>query len=401
MEGDERANVKVILGLTLIHFTGDFYNSFINPLLPVFVDKFTLTLTQVGLITGTGRFFAFIVQPTVGYLADRYRTRFFIMGGPILAIVFISLVGIAPGFLVLLAFIAIGSIGSAMFHPSVAGMVSTYAGRHLGFSMSIFNMGGTLAFGIGPLFITSIVGSYGLGATSYSLILGLVLMVLLFKIIPPYQGEGLGDLGFIRSLKTVLGGVWKSIALIWVVMLLRAYVGVSFRTFIPVLYVQKGYSLIAIGTIVSLLSVTGALSGLLAGHLADRIGYKPVFYCAHALSMPSLILLLYAPGNWVYASAAIAGLFIMATLPLGVAMAQELAPKGRSMVSSLMMGLAFGLGGIMAPITGKLADIFSIHGVLLSLAIIPLLTIGLIRFLPELNHLPAGYRVSNIKPPLP
>jgi len=386
MESNKNANIKVILGLTLIHFTGDFYNSFINPLLPVFVDKFSLTLTQVGLISGTGRFFAFIVQPTVGYLADRYRTRFFIMGGPLLAIVFISLVGIAPGFLVLLAFIAVGSIGSAMFHPSVAGMVSAHAGRHLGFSMSFFNMGGTLAFGIGPLFITSIVATYGLGASPYAMILGLVLMVLLFRIIPPSQGEGPRDLGFIRSLKEILGGVWKSIALIWVVMVLRAYVGVSFRTFIPVLYVQKGYSLVAIGTVVSLLSVTGAFSGLLAGHLADRIGYKPVFYCAHALSMPSLILLLYAPGNWVYASAAIAGLFIMATLPLGVAMAQELAPKGRSMVSSLMMGFAFGMGGMMAPITGKMADIFSIQGVLLSLAIIPVLTTGLIWFLPEITQ---------------
>jgi FSR family fosmidomycin resistance protein-like MFS transporter len=73
----------------------------------------------------------------------------------------------------------------------------------------------------------------------------------------------------------------------------------------------------------------------------------------------------------------------MATLPLGVAMAQEMAPKGRSMVSSLMMGFAFGLGGIMIPLTGKLAEIFSIRGVLVFLAIIPLLTTGLISLLPE------------------
>jgi len=73
----------------------------------------------------------------------------------------------------------------------------------------------------------------------------------------------------------------------------------------------------------------------------------------------------------------------MATLPLAVAMAQELAPRGRSMVSSLMMGLAFGTGGMMTPLAGKLADIFSIRTVLSFLAIIPLLTIGLISLLPE------------------
>ena len=73
----------------------------------------------------------------------------------------------------------------------------------------------------------------------------------------------------------------------------------------------------------------------------------------------------------------------MATMPLGVAMAQELAPRGRSMVSSLMMGLAFGFGGMLAPVTGKLADIFSIREVLYFLAIIPLLTIFVISMLPE------------------
>jgi FSR family fosmidomycin resistance protein-like MFS transporter len=73
----------------------------------------------------------------------------------------------------------------------------------------------------------------------------------------------------------------------------------------------------------------------------------------------------------------------MATLPLGAAMAQELAPRGKSMVSSLMMGLAFGTGGMMVPLTGKLADIFSIRPVLSFLAIIPLLTISLISLFPE------------------
>jgi FSR family fosmidomycin resistance protein-like MFS transporter len=383
MQTTRNANVKVIFGLTLIHFIGDFYSSFINPLLPVFVERFFLTLTEVGLIVAISRFLAFIVQPSVGYLADHYRTRLFVLGGPFLSIVFISLVGVAPRYLVLLAFICIASIGSSMFHPSVAGMISTYSGRHFGFSMSIFNMGGTLAFGIGPLFITYFVGSCGLEASPFTMIFGLAVMILLFRIVPFPQGEGLKDLGFIRSIKEVLGTVWKSIILIWVVMVLRAFTSQSFLTFIPVLYAQEGYSLISIGAVVSLFTVTGAISGLLAGHLSDRIGYKPIFYCAHALTTPSLYLLLYLTGNWVFFGAFLAGFFSMATLPLGVAMAQELAPKGRSMVSSLMMGLAFGTGGMMAPLTGKLADIFCIHTILTFLAIIPLLTICLIYLLPE------------------
>ena len=148
MEHRRTADVRVIFALFLVHFTGDFYISFVSPLLPVFVEKFSLTLTQVGLMVGISRFLAFVVQPPVGYLADHYRTRFFVLAGPLLTIVFIPLVGIAPAFLSLILFISLGSIGSSMFHPTVAGMVSSYAGRHFGFSMSIFNMGGTLAFAV-------------------------------------------------------------------------------------------------------------------------------------------------------------------------------------------------------------------------------------------------------------
>jgi len=383
MKHPRTADVKVIFGLTLVHFIGDFYVSFISPLLPVFIERFSLTLTQVGLIAGISRFLAFIVQPSAGYLADHYRTRLFVLGGPLLAIVLIPLVGIAPFFLVLLLFVSLGSIGSSMYHPTCAGMVFTYSGQHFGLSMSIFNMGGTLAFGMGPLFITYLVESYGLGTSPFTMIFGLGVMVILFRIIPLPQVGRLENLGFIPSIKEVMRGVWKSIILIWVVMVLRSFAGQSFMTFIPVLYAKEGYSLISIGTIVSLFAVAGAISGLLAGDLSDRIGYKPIFYLAHGLATPSLYLLLYLPGNWVYFGAFLAGFFALATLPLGVAMAQELAPKGRSMVSSLMMGLAFGLGGMMTPVTGKLADIFSIRAVLLFLAIIPFLTIGLISLLPE------------------
>jgi len=383
MEHSRTADIKMIFGLTLVHFIGDFYSSFVTPLLPVFVKQFSLTLTQVGLIAGVSRFLAFIVQPSVGYLADHYRTRFFILGGPLLAIVFIPFVGIAPSFLVLLLTISLGSIGSSMFHPTTAGMVSPYSGRHFGFSMSVFNMGGTLAFGVGPLFITYFVSSYGLRASPFTMIFGLAVMALLFRIIPLPAGETLENLGFIRSVEEALGTVWKSIMLIWVVMVLRAFVAQSFLIFVPVLYSNEGYSLVSIGAMVSLFTVGGAISGLLAGHLSDRIGYKPIFYFAHSLTTPSLYLLLYLPGNWIYFTVFLAGFFAMATLPLGVTMAQELAPKGRSMVSSLMMGLAFGLGGMMTTLTGKLADTLSIQGVLGFLAIIPFLTTGLISQLPE------------------
>jgi MFS transporter, FSR family, fosmidomycin resistance protein len=378
----DKPNTKIIFALSLVHFTGDFYGAFLTPLLPLFVDKLGLTLTQVGFLAGISRFLAFVVQPTAGYIADHYRTRFFVLGGPLLATVFMPLIGIAPSFFLLLLFVSLGSIGVSMFHPTSAGMVSQYAGNHAGLSMSFFNLGGTLAFGLGPVFIAFFVHSFGLKASPWTMVFGFLLIALLFKIVPVPTAEGLAKLGFVGSIREAFGAVWKPIFILWAVMVLRAFAGQTFMTFIPIYYAAQGFSLLSIGTVVALFSVAGAFSGILAGHLSDRIGFKPVFFCSHALAGPSLYLLLFVPGQWAYVSAFLAGFFVMASLPLGVTMAQEIAPKGKSMVSSLMMGLAWGTGGMMAPLAGRMADIFSIRPVLALLTIIPLLSLGLIAMLP-------------------
>ena len=82
-------------------------------------------------------------------------------------------------------------------------------------------------------------------------------------------------------------------------------------------------------------------------------------------------------------AAALAGVFPVRHAPLGLVMAQKLAPRGKSMVSSLMMGLAMGVGGMLIPVVGRMADLYSIRAVLSGLAVIPLLSIGLVFFFPE------------------
>jgi FSR family fosmidomycin resistance protein-like MFS transporter len=384
----QSVNVKIILALTMIHFVGDFYNSFVIPLLPVFITKFSLSLAQAGIITGFARFLAFVVQPPVGYLADRYRTRLFTLGGPLLVIVFISLTGVAPYFWTLVLFVCLGSIGSSMFHPTTAGMVEPYAGRHFGLVMAIFGTGGTISFGVGPLFISWFVGNYGLQATPYAMIIGLTLMLYLFIVVPLPEKRAIHHNGLLGSIQEVFGPVWIPILMIWLVMTLRAFVAQSFLTYLPVLYSQKGFTLTSIGIMVALFTIAGAISGLVAGHLSDRIGFKKIFISAHLLTTPCMYLLLFQPDNWIYVNIFLTGFFVMATLPLGVALAQKLAPGGKSMASSLMMGLAYGAGGLLTPLTGKLADNFSIIPVLSALASIPLMSIVFIYYLFQLDLVP-------------
>ena len=380
-----KANLRMIFALTLVHFSGDFYSSFISPLFPALVDKLGLTLAQVGIVAGTARFLAFIVQPTVGYFSDRFQSRVFPLGGLALAVGFIPLAGISPTFWLLLLVVATGSVGSSMFHPSVTGMVPLFAGRQAGLCMSIFNTGGTFAFALGPVFVTAYVARFGLEALPWTMILGLMTLAYLYRVLPRPQSEGLAALGFRRALKDSLGPVWRILALIWLVMVLRALVGQSFQTFAPVLMVQEGHSLVAAGGWLALFTVAGALSGLISGHMADRIGFKPVFLATHLLMTPALYFLMVCRGNWIYLGAFVAGFTVLASLPLGVAMAQQLAPRGRAMVASLMMGLAYGLGGLFTPAVGWLADHYGARNVLYGVAWIPVLTVLLVLAFPKVR----------------
>lgn len=82
---------------------------------------------------------------------------------------------------------------------------------------------------------------------------------------------------FSQALKESLGSSWKVVVLVLLVMFLRGLVELSFLTFMPVFFVQKGFSVVSAGAIYALFIVSGISSGLLSGHIADRIGFKPVF----------------------------------------------------------------------------------------------------------------------------
>ncbi|MBF0468541.1 MAG: MFS transporter [Desulfamplus sp.] len=382
---ERRVNMNIIFALTLVHFTGDFYSSFSSPLMPVFVDKLSLSLAQVGFMTGLVRMLSFVIQPCVGYLADRYQTRAFIFCGLLCTIIFIPLSGIMPNYYLLMLVLAIGSIGSSMFHPSVTGMVPLYSGAKKGFALSIFNTGGTLAFGVGPVFISWYVASFGLERMPLTMFIGLASFLFCLAYIPMPISEGFKNTGFIGSLKESIGDVWKPIALIWMVMVLRSVIAQSYMTFMPIHLANNGHNLVSVGVIVAIFIIAGTISGLWAGYSSDKTGYKKIFAVTNILTVPAMLIYLWLPGKWVYGGAFIAGFFVLASLPLGVAMAQTLAPKGRSMVSSLMMGLAYGLGGLASPLVGKLADIYSIESVLFYIALIPVISIILIARFPDVR----------------
>jgi FSR family fosmidomycin resistance protein-like MFS transporter len=78
-------------------------------------------------------------------------------------------------------------------------------------------------------------------------------------------------------------------------------------------------------------------------------------------------------------------------LPVNVTFAQLIAPISAATVSSLMMGFAWGMGGLTVPLVGMLADKIGIEHALVAMSALPLIAAALAIPLPARRqpHVPA------------
>jgi FSR family fosmidomycin resistance protein-like MFS transporter len=144
-----RLNPRLAL-LSFGHFTIDSYSSFFAPLLPLLVAKLGLSLTRVGLLVALSSLASSLAQPLFGLISDRMRHPWFIGFGPLTAALFISALGLAPTYGVLIALLMLGGLGVAAFHPQAASLAGEVSSRR-SMGMALFVTGGTLGFSIGPL----------------------------------------------------------------------------------------------------------------------------------------------------------------------------------------------------------------------------------------------------------
>ena len=72
------------------------------------------------------------------------------------------------------------------------------------------------------------------------------------------------------------------------------------------------------------------------------------------------------------AVARVGGFLLQSTLPVNVTFGQMIAPISAATVSSLMMGFAWGTGGLSVPFVGMLADRIGIERTLVVMSVMPL-----------------------------
>ena len=87
--------------------------------------------------------------------------------------------------------------------------------------------------------------------------------------------------------------------------------------------------------------------------------------------------------GWTFVAVlAIGGFLLQSTLPVNVTFGQMIAPISAATVSSLMMGFAWGTGGLSVPFVGMLADRIGIERTLTVMAFMPLAAAALALPLP-------------------
>jgi FSR family fosmidomycin resistance protein-like MFS transporter len=101
------------------------------------------------------------------------------------------------------------------------------------------------------------------------------------------------------------------------------------------------------------------------------------------LSGPLLVAAFLTTGPASIALLGVAGFVLLSTLPVNVAMAQELVPGQTSTVSALMMGAAWGIGALAPPALDNLVPAYGFKMVLVFASAATMLSAVFAYFLPR------------------
>jgi FSR family fosmidomycin resistance protein-like MFS transporter len=360
-----------VLLLAATHFIVDGYGNIFAPLLPLLIPQLHLSLAAAGTLQMFYQMAASVSQLGFGHIADRWRPRVLLLVGPLVGVGLLPLVGLTTNVWMLGAVLVLGGLGGAAFHPPAAALVHRHGGRRMGLSMSFHITSGNLGQAFAPLLFAPYVQIFGLRATPWLMIPSLVLLAtVLLPRLPAIERlqEGGQAQGF-----AALRPYARPLTLLYLIVVLRTLTALSFSTFVPVMLTRRGMSIAEAGTAASIFLVAVGAGGFVGGPFADRYGARRLIMLSLVASVPFLAVAPALSGWTLVAVLAAGGFLLQSTLPVNVTFAQTIAPISAATVSSLMMGFAWGTGGLSAPFVGMVADRIGIEQTLTVLAFMPLL----------------------------
>ena len=338
----------------LSHTVVDAALNILPVILPLLVERFHLSYSQVGVAAALSNISSSMMQPAFGWVSDRWPTRWFMWAGIAWTGLLMGCVGLVPNYFALLLVIFLTGMGTAAFHPIASMAVALASGHQRGLAMSFFSAGGNVGFAIGPVMAAWLMGRFGLSGTVAVMVPGLLMAAAAYAWRDAFVARSLAHGADARALVPPIP--WGPLTTLCAVIMLRSWAYSGLITFIPLLLREQGVPLQSAGWSLFVFLFFGAMGGLLGGHLSDRIGRHRViatsllmfpFLMAMALSVPG-------PLQWFFL--AVAGGTLLASFSVTVVFAQELLPRRLGLASGLTLGLAFGAGGVGVALSGFLAD---------------------------------------------
>ena len=345
------------------HFITDIYQSFIIGLIPILTLKFDLSLFKVGLLTATGLIANSLFSPIFGYFSDRHGLKYYIIAGPLFTSLFLSLIGILPNYYFLLAFLFLGNLSIAAYHPASAAIAGHFGGSKKGLRSSIINFGGNFGYSIGSLLIILIVEKLNINLTPIAMIPGLIMVIALFRLIPDARyGNKKGDyLNFSRIIRNINK---KKIYMLFTIMfsVYSLYIlWITLITYMPLYYTDLNVTLINIGIILFFFRMLGGSGGLLSGFIFDHFKKGSlIIQIGFALALPLFFFTFKTSGLASIILFISGGFFLISVQPVCIRMTQDLMPGNMSLASSLILGFSPGIAAITMIFLGKVADIIGI-----------------------------------------
>ena len=349
-----------MLTVSFAHLVHDIPTSFLAPILPVLIDKFSLSVFMAGLLDIFRRLPS-LANPFLGLVADRISIRYIIIITPGLTAVLMSLIGVAPGYTFLAVLMLMSGVSSSLFHVTAPVMIKHVSGGRIGRGMSFYMLGGELARTLGPLVILGSISLWGMEGTYRLVPFGAAASVILFFMLkdlsierePEEKGDGGARKVFVRLLPFFVS--------VTGIFFCRAAMKSALTIYLPTYLTSKGASLWLAGISLSVLQLSGAGGTFLAGIISDRIGRKKTLLIITAANPVLMWLFMTLDDRFAIPVLIVTGLFLFASGPVLLALVHDIDSNRMSFINGIYMTLNFMLSSLMILLVGLAADRFGLE----------------------------------------
>ena len=336
--------------LSFAHLTHDIYTSFLAPVLPLLIQKLGINVTEASILDVIRRFPS-LFNPYFALIISRKDIRYFTIISPITTSLFMSLIGIAPNYIILLILLFLAGISAQIFHISTPAIVKEVTPK-MGFGMSMFMVGGEFARTIGPLIATAAISIWGLQGLWKTIFFAIIASAFLWWKLHKIKGNFSPKAKQKTDIKIFLE-YKKFFLIIAGYMFFQNFAKSFFSFYLPLYLTHKGKTLAIANMSLSFFQFFAIIGTFLAGNIADKIGNKKTLIISTSIAcftMPFFVLL-----NFTYIPLIFLGLSLFSTGPVMLSIVHH--QQNSAELNGVYMMLAFLIPAIVTFIMGATIDI--------------------------------------------